>query len=192
VGVEVIAQAETEHPPGPPLMRALTRPVKPNEEENEDMGETHAPDKVVHWAALRLFYGDRDAQLPPRETLAALHEYRRTGGIDGVFFAAIGAAHEVADDASTWGPQSPAHVDWSGFPTVRKAGQREESETVADELRTRHLRPREDVKIPLYLRVSQEQADYIRRLVGELKATQNDVLRGIITLAMERDERAEQ
>ncbi len=47
-----------------------------------------------------------------------LQEFARTGGMDGVFFARIGAAHEDEEDASTWGPQSPEQVDWTGFPVT--------------------------------------------------------------------------
>src|SRR5690606_9852236 len=44
-----------------------------------------------------------------------LDEYRRTGGMHGAFFAPLGLPHEDPDDASTWGPASPEHVDWGGF-----------------------------------------------------------------------------
>lgn len=69
----------------------------------------------IHWADLVL----RDAngnRLPTEKRIAKLLEFRRTGGILDVAFDPVGAEHEVPNDCSTWGPQTPNDVDWSGFP----------------------------------------------------------------------------
>ena len=71
----------------------------------------------VRWQDLQLL--DVDGATPLNVDAATRHrllgEYRRTGGMSGAFFAPLGWPHEDPDDASTWGPPSPDHVDWGGF-----------------------------------------------------------------------------
>lgn len=70
------------------------------------------------WADLQLFDVDNDDLGNNRydERIRALRLYRRTGEMNGYFFHPVGLPHEKADDASTWGPESPDRVDWTGFP----------------------------------------------------------------------------
>lgn len=72
---------------------------------------------AIKWTVLQLFDKDNDpVETTSERGISALQEFRETGSINGVFFQAIGADHEDPDDASTWGPQTPADVDWTGFP----------------------------------------------------------------------------
>lgn len=52
---------------------------------------------------------------------AKLMEFRKTDGMQEVFFERLGAAHEIDGDPSTYGPQCAEEVDWEGFEqyTVR-------------------------------------------------------------------------
>lgn len=69
----------------------------------------------IRWQDLALTDRDNDPVTDEDAIREALREFRETGGIDGYFFVRIGAPHEDEDDASTWGPASPDHVDWTGF-----------------------------------------------------------------------------
>ena len=74
---------------------------------------------MINWRHLEMF--DREnSEVDPESDIGikALNEFRLSGGIDGVFFNQIGASHEDPEDASTWGPASPADVDWSRFPAT--------------------------------------------------------------------------
>src|SRR5690625_2855367 len=68
------------------------------------------------WKNLALFDTDNQDVTDSEQIIEALREFKNEGSIDGVFFRRIGASHEDEDDASTWGPASPDHVDWTGFP----------------------------------------------------------------------------
>lgn len=68
----------------------------------------------IHWNELRLTDTNND-EITGQQRLEALSEFKATETMDGFFFAPIGAPHEIEDDASTWGPESPAAVDWAGF-----------------------------------------------------------------------------
>ncbi len=71
-----------------------------------------------HWQDLQLLDVDGATPLNVDEATRRrlLDEFRRTGGsMHGAFFARIGAPHEDPEDASTWGPTSPEHVDWTGL-----------------------------------------------------------------------------
>ena len=76
-------------------------------------------ERRMDWRELRLLDVDgRTPLLVDEETRRRLlDEFRTTGGMHGAFFAKLGMPHEDPDDASTWGPQSPGHVDWTGFPS---------------------------------------------------------------------------
>jgi hypothetical protein len=69
----------------------------------------------INWKNLDLVDGE-GYKLEKLHVIEALREFRLTKSMPHVFFAQIGADHEDADNASTWGPKSPADVDWDGFP----------------------------------------------------------------------------
>lgn len=69
----------------------------------------------IPWRDLSLFDRENRDVTDPDEIRRALEEFRQTESINGYFFHRIGAAHEDENDASTWGPLSPDHVDWTGF-----------------------------------------------------------------------------
>src|SRR5690606_24496118 len=71
---------------------------------------------MIHWSELALFGRDNQPINDPEQVQEALSEFRRTGAMSGVFFERLGLPHEDEEDASTWGPESPEHVDWTGFP----------------------------------------------------------------------------
>ena len=71
---------------------------------------------MIHWSKLALFDLDNRPITDSERVRAALEEFRRTGAMGGVFFERLGLPHEDEEDASTWGPESPEHVDWTGFP----------------------------------------------------------------------------
>lgn len=71
---------------------------------------------MIHWSELALLGRDDQPITDPEQVRAALDEFRRTGAMNGVFFDRLGLPHEDEEDASTWGPESPEHVDWTGFP----------------------------------------------------------------------------
>lgn len=71
---------------------------------------------MIHWSELALFGRDNQPITDPEEVREVLSEFRRTGAMNGVFFERLGLPHEDEEDASTWGPESPEHVDWTGFP----------------------------------------------------------------------------
>jgi hypothetical protein len=84
----------------------------------------HVPDYPpalpIPWRSLELSYGDApDIYYSAASIMGveSLREYRRTGGMDGVFFRPCRLPHEQPDDASTWGPDHVEDVDWTGFPT---------------------------------------------------------------------------
>ena len=70
---------------------------------------------VPRWDELELFDSDGNTLTTPENIQKALQEFRRDGGMLGVFFHFLGFPHEDPDDASTWGPPSPDAVDWEGF-----------------------------------------------------------------------------
>lgn len=71
----------------------------------------------MNWQDLQLL--DVDGRTPLKVDEETRHrlldEYRRTGSMHGAFFAPLGLPHENPEDASTWGPELPEHVDWAGF-----------------------------------------------------------------------------
>lgn len=71
---------------------------------------------MIHWSELALFGRDNQPITDPEEVREVLSEFRRTGAMNGVFFERLGLPHEDEEDASTWGPEAPEHVDWTGFP----------------------------------------------------------------------------
>lgn len=71
---------------------------------------------MIHWSELALFGRDNQPINDEEQVRKALDEFRRTGAMNGVFFERLGLPHEDEEDASTWGPESPEHVDWTGFP----------------------------------------------------------------------------
>jgi len=72
---------------------------------------------MIHWSELALFDLDNRPITDFERVRAALEEFRRTGAMAGVFFERLGLPHEDEEDASTWGPESPETVDWTGFPS---------------------------------------------------------------------------
>lgn len=72
---------------------------------------------MIHWSELRLFDRENRHITDPEQVQEALDEFRRTNSMNGVFFERLGLPHEDEEDASTWGPESPEHVDWTGFPS---------------------------------------------------------------------------
>lgn len=68
----------------------------------------------IHHSALVLFDAERN-KLVGDERAAALREFRETGTMLGVFFGRVGGSWEVKGDPSTWGPETVADVDWTGF-----------------------------------------------------------------------------
>lgn len=73
------------------------------------------PTAFTPWQDLRLYDRDDAEITDARSRRAALEEFRRTGAMNGVFFGRLGLPHEDPEDASTWGPESPDFVDWTGF-----------------------------------------------------------------------------
>lgn len=74
---------------------------------------------AIRWQELVDRMVDKEGRrLTEEEAIRALEEFRRTGGIAGVFFDYFGLPHENPEDASTWGPESPDAVDWTGFPEI--------------------------------------------------------------------------
>ena len=69
---------------------------------------------VPRWDELELFDSDGNTLTTPENIQKALQEFRRGGGMLGVFFHFLGFPHEDPDDASTWGPPSLDAVDWEG------------------------------------------------------------------------------
>lgn len=70
---------------------------------------------MIHWSSLTLLDPDMQEIGDGATRMSCLAEYRATGSMYTVFFERIGAPHEDAEDPSTWGPQSPDGVDWTGF-----------------------------------------------------------------------------
>ena len=81
------------------------------------MGAAGTTALAIPWQDLALFNADNQAVTDPDEIRQALAEFRERESISRYFFHRIGAPHEDPEDASTWGPQSPEHVDWTGFPS---------------------------------------------------------------------------
>lgn len=71
---------------------------------------------MIHWSELTLIGRENQPITDPEQVQEALEEFRRTGAMSGVFFERLGLPHEDEEDASTWGPESPETVDWTGFP----------------------------------------------------------------------------
>lgn len=72
----------------------------------------------VHWSRLELLDKDNDDITDQGQIRRYLTEYRERGCGLGWFFKRLGQSHENPEDASTWGPVSPAFVDWSGFEQI--------------------------------------------------------------------------
>lgn len=81
----------------------------------------------IDWRKLEMFEGSDDEgqaadyyHCPNGKEwfVRRLLEFRDQGGMDGGFFARIGADHEDPEDASTWGPKDPEDIDWTGFPVA--------------------------------------------------------------------------
>ena len=74
----------------------------------------------IHWSGLEVFDTNNN-QVPAfgEEWFTVLERFKNTGDIEGFFFRKVGFPYEDEDDARTWGPQSPAGVDWSGFSGFR-------------------------------------------------------------------------
>lgn len=70
---------------------------------------------MIHWSELELIGRDNQPITDEDQIHRALDEFRRTNSMNGVFFERLGLPHEDEEDASTWGPESPEHVDWTGF-----------------------------------------------------------------------------
>jgi hypothetical protein len=77
--------------------------------------EETVEDNLVPWQDLKLFNTDNQEITDPDEIRQALTEFHEYGSISGYFFRSIGAQHEDPEDSSTWGPELPEHVDWTGF-----------------------------------------------------------------------------
>ncbi|MFO7173942.1 MAG: hypothetical protein DIU70_013430 [Bacillota bacterium] len=72
---------------------------------------------AIRWQDLVDRLVDTDGvRLTEEQAIKALREFKETGSIFGVFFERMNLPHEDPEDASTWGPESPADVDWTGFP----------------------------------------------------------------------------
>ena len=97
------------------LPQGENMPANSREDAEEKILRLIAPAALTPWQTLVLRDGDGD-EIQGERRVAALQEFRRSGSIHGIFFDRIGAPHEAEDDASTWGPESPRHVDWTGFP----------------------------------------------------------------------------
>lgn len=70
----------------------------------------------VRWQTLVIRDAEGD-EVKGEAKITALNEWMRTGGINGMFFDRLCLAHEVEDDASTWGPPvAERDVDWTGYP----------------------------------------------------------------------------
>lgn len=71
--------------------------------------------KKLHWTSLPLLLADGRG-LKPETTLGihALAEFRRHHSMGRVCFGQTGGPHERLNDPSTWGPESPDSVDWTG------------------------------------------------------------------------------
>ncbi len=55
------------------------------------------------------------ATLTGGERARRLESFRQSGQMWGAIFPYGSESHEDSEDESTWGPESPAHVDWTGF-----------------------------------------------------------------------------
>lgn len=73
----------------------------------------------IPWRSLSLFDGDGDALNDPETIARYLREFRDTGAMNTVFFGRMDLPHET-DESYTWGPASPADVDWTGFPHTNR------------------------------------------------------------------------
>jgi hypothetical protein len=80
------------------------------------MGAAATTALAIPWQDLVLLNADNQDVTDPDEIRRALAEFREHESINRYFFRRIGAPHEDPEDASTWGPQSPEHVDWTDFP----------------------------------------------------------------------------
>lgn len=103
----------------PPTAELSMGPVWTHEALSEWLTNVQEGTTMTRWTTLELVDGD-GSDLTGGRRIAALREYRATSAINGVFFARTGLPHEREDDASTWGPQSPAHVDWTGFSQTQE------------------------------------------------------------------------
>lgn len=70
--------------------------------------------KKVHHSAL-VVIDSEDHEITGEDRRKALVDFRLTGTMFGAYFERTGGPHEDPEDASTWGPETPAHVDWTGF-----------------------------------------------------------------------------
>jgi len=68
----------------------------------------------IHHSELTIFDAE-DHELTGEDRRKALVDFRLTGTMFGAFFARTGGAHEDPEDPSTWGPETAADVDWTGF-----------------------------------------------------------------------------
>lgn len=71
---------------------------------------------LTPWTSVELF--DSNNAPVSAESIAgrrALAQFRSTGTMRDMFFDRVGGDHERDDDASTWGPESAAAIDWTGF-----------------------------------------------------------------------------
>lgn len=69
---------------------------------------------TIHHSALTVF--DSEGQeLTGWARRKALVDFRLTGTMFGAYFERVGGDWEDEDDASTWGPETAADVDWTGF-----------------------------------------------------------------------------
>jgi hypothetical protein len=55
-------------------------------------------------------------ELQDARRITALREFQETGAMRDRIFSRMNLPHEIEDDCSTWGPQSPGDVEWDGFP----------------------------------------------------------------------------
>lgn len=74
------------------------------------------------WTELTLT--DSNGQPARQELRKLLSEWRKTDSIYGWFFAYGGEAWEDKGDPSTWGPESPDDIDWTGFESQAGGSER--------------------------------------------------------------------
>ena len=72
---------------------------------------------MIHWKNLELTDGYANIDPTSKKGVGALHEYRRTQSIWGIFLCTLERLEACGpdEDPSEFGP-SLSEIDWSGFP----------------------------------------------------------------------------